>query len=109
MVGHGIQMATDTFEPTDTSRWSRIGSVLLHEFRGVVPPDQIGPCRFGRLGMWVMVRCPRDLASFQAGGIWDPGARQWFIEPRRIGPVVRALRRQADPQFRQAGIDLDEG
>jgi hypothetical protein len=31
------------------------------------------------------------------------------IEPRRIGPVVRALRRQTDPLFRQAGIDLDEG
>jgi hypothetical protein len=31
-------MATDTLEATDTSRWSRIGSVLLHEFREVIPP-----------------------------------------------------------------------
>jgi hypothetical protein len=31
-------MVTDTLEATDTSRWSRIGSVLLHEFREVIPP-----------------------------------------------------------------------
>ena len=31
-------MATDTLEATDTSRLSRIGSVLLREFREVIPP-----------------------------------------------------------------------
>jgi hypothetical protein len=30
-----------------------------------------------------------------------------MVEPRRIGPVIRALRRDTDPPFRQAGIDLD--
>ena len=61
--------------------------------------------------MWITVRCPRELAPLmvKAGGIWDPGARQWCIEPRRIGPVVRALRERTDPLFRQAGIDLDQG
>jgi hypothetical protein len=38
LVGHGVQMVTDTLEATDTNRWSRIGSVLLHEFREVIPP-----------------------------------------------------------------------
>ena len=78
----------------------------------VIPvPDQVGPCQFGRLAMWITVRCPRELAPLmvKAGGIWDPGARQWCIEPRRIGPVVRALRERTDPLFRQAGIDLDQG
>ena len=42
-------------------------------------------------------------------GMWEPGARLWCIEPRRIGPVLRQLRRATDPLFRQAGIDLDEG
>ena len=32
------KVATDTLEATDTSRWSRIGTVLLHEFRAVIPP-----------------------------------------------------------------------
>ena len=31
-------MATDTLEATERSRWSRFGSVLLHEFREVIPP-----------------------------------------------------------------------
>jgi hypothetical protein len=39
--------------------------------------------------------------------MWDPGARQWLIERRRIGPVIRALERTTDPLFRQAGIHLD--
>jgi hypothetical protein len=34
--------------------------------------------------------------------------RRWLIEPRRIGPVIRALRRYTDPLFRQAGINLDD-
>jgi hypothetical protein len=34
---------------------------------------------------------------------------QWLVEPGRIGPVIRTLRRSTDPLFQQAGIDLDEG
>jgi hypothetical protein len=30
-----------------------------------------------------------------------------LADRRRIGPVIRALRRSTDTLFRQAGIDLD--
>src|SRR3954466_7975084 len=73
-----------------------------------VPPS-IGPVVFGTLGVgWVMVRCPRqyDELMRRAGGVWEPGARQWLIERRRIGPVIRELERTVDPLFRQAGIRL---
>ena len=43
------------------------------------------------------------------GGRWEPGTRQWLIERRRIGPVIRTLRHSTDLLFRQAGIDLDDG
>ena len=33
---------------------------------------------------------------------------QQKTEPRRIGPLVRKLRRVTDPLFRQAGISLDD-
>ena len=33
----------------------------------------------------------------QAGGQWETGSRRWLIEPRRIGPLIRALRRGTDP------------
>jgi hypothetical protein len=72
-------------------------------------PASIGPCQFYRLGGWIAVRCPRDLTPFmqRAGGQWEPGSRKWLIEPRRIGPLLRTLRRETDPLFRQAGLDLD--
>jgi hypothetical protein len=41
--------------------------------------------------------------------MWEPGSRCWLIEPRRVAPLVRNLRRATEPLFRQAGIDLDEG
>jgi hypothetical protein len=44
----------------------------------------------------------------KAGGLWDPGGRRWLIERKRMGPLIRNLRRVTDPLFRQAGIDLDE-
>jgi hypothetical protein len=44
----------------------------------------------------------------KAGGLWEPSSRRWLIEPRRIGPLVRNLRRVTDPLFRQAGISLDD-
>jgi hypothetical protein len=77
------------------------------------PPDdlpaRIGPVEFGELGGMVAVRCPHDLDPImrRAGGTWEPGTRRWLIEHRRIGPVLRHLRRTTDPLFRQAGLDLD--
>jgi hypothetical protein len=74
-----------------------------------VPPS-IGPVVFGTLGVgWVMVRCPQqyDELMRRAGGVWEPGARQWLIERRRIGPVIRELERTVDPLFRLVGIRLD--
>jgi|tagenome__1003787_1003787.scaffolds.fasta_scaffold20948546_3 hypothetical protein len=74
-----------------------------------VPPS-IGPVVFGTLGVgWVMVRCPQqyDELMRRAGGVWEPGARQWLVERRRIGPVIRELERTVDPLFRLVGIRLD--
>jgi hypothetical protein len=61
------------------------------------------------LGTLVAVRCPRDLDPLmrKAGGQWEPGSRRWLIERRRMGPLVRELRRATDPLFRRAGINLD--
>ena len=72
-------------------------------------PSHIGPAEFGELGQWIAIRCPMDLAPImrKSGGIWEPGSKRWLIEPRRIGPVVRALRRETDPLFRRAGLSLD--
>ena len=39
-----------------------------------------------------------------AGGQWEPGTRQWLIERRRIGPVIRTLEPVTDPLFRRAGL-----
>ena len=78
---------------------------------GDVPPS-IGPVVFGTLGVgWVMVRCPREYDELMrsAGGVWEPGARQWLIERRRIRPVIRELERTVDPLFRRVGIKLDQG
>jgi hypothetical protein len=72
-------------------------------------PRQVGLCRFGRLGAWITVHCPRELDQLMraADGTWDPAARRWLLRPHRIGPVLRALRRRTDPLFRQADLDLD--
>jgi hypothetical protein len=43
----------------------------------------------------------------RAGGQWEPGTRQWLVERRRMGPLIRNLRRTTDPLFRQAGMSLD--
>ena len=72
-------------------------------------PARVGPAEFGQLGNLVAVRAPRELDGIfrRAGGAWEPGSRRWLIERRRIGPVIRALRRAADPLFRKSGISLD--
>ena len=43
----------------------------------------------------------------KAGGLWEPGSRRWLIEPRRINPLIRDLRRATDPLFRHARTDLN--
>jgi hypothetical protein len=45
----------------------------------------------------------------RAGGVWESGARQWLVERRRIGPVIRGLERTVDPLFRRVGINLEQG
>jgi hypothetical protein len=72
-------------------------------------PARVGPAEFDRLGKWVAIRAPRELDGIfqRAGGVWEPGSRRWLIEPRRIGPVIRALRRATDPLFRRSGLSLD--
>ena len=39
----------------------------------------------------------------RAGGVWEPGARQWLVERRRMGPVIRELERMSI-RVRQAGF-----
>jgi hypothetical protein len=72
-------------------------------------PVRIGSAELGQVGRLVAIRAPRELDGIfrQAGGAWDPGSRRWLIERRRIGPVIRALRRVTDPLFRRSGISLD--
>jgi len=65
--------------------------------------------QFGELGKLVTVRCPREFDHLirGAGGQWEPGTRQWLVERRRIGPVIRTLERVTDPLFRRAGLTLE--
>jgi hypothetical protein len=76
---------------------------------GPTLPARIGPAEFSLLCRMVTIRCPRELVSLvqKAGGVWEPGSRRWLVEPRRIGPLIRDLRRVTDPLFRRAGLDLD--
>jgi len=57
----------------------------------------------------VMVRCPGEYDELmrRAGGVWEPGARQWLVERRRIGPVIREPERTTDPLFRRVDIHLE--
>jgi hypothetical protein len=72
-------------------------------------PAAIGPVEFGTLGGMIAVRCPTELVPLvrKAGGIWEPRSRHWLVKRRRMGPLIRHLRRATDPSFRQAGLDLD--
>jgi hypothetical protein len=45
----------------------------------------------------------------KAGSLWDTGSRWWLIEPRRLGPVIRAPRRETDLLFPRAGHELLTG
>jgi hypothetical protein len=72
-------------------------------------PARIGPAEFSMLGGMVAVRCPSDFVPLmqKAGATWAPGSRRWLVERRRLGPLIRNLRRSTDPLFRHAGVDLD--
>ena len=72
-------------------------------------PARIGPVEFGALGTWVTVRCPKELTPIiqRSGALWDPASRRWLVERRRIGPVIRELRKLTDPLFQRVGISLD--
>jgi hypothetical protein len=74
-------------------------------------PARTGPAEFSALGGMIAVRCPSDLDPLmrKASGLWEPGGRRWLIARPRIGPLIRNLRRNTDPLFRQVGISLDEG
>ena len=74
-------------------------------------PPRIGPAEFSAFTpALIAVRCPSELAPLirAAGGEWDKGMQRWLVERRRLGPLIRNLRRATDPLFRHAGIDLDE-
>jgi hypothetical protein len=73
-------------------------------------PARIGPCEFSPLGAMIAVRCPHDFDHLmhQAGGQREQGTRRWLIERKRIGPLVRNLRRDTDPLFRWIGLSLDD-
>jgi hypothetical protein len=72
-------------------------------------PARIGPVEFADFGRMAAVRCPQDFAHIlqRAGGAWEPGSRRSLVTRHRIGPVIRALERETDPLFRQAGMSLD--
>ena len=80
----------------------------MSKSRVVDVPDSIGPVVFGVVGGRVTIRCPRqyDYLMRRAGATWDPGIRQWWIERRRAGPVIRELERVVDPLFAQVGVRL---
>jgi hypothetical protein len=69
-------------------------------------PAQVGPVEFGWLGQWVTVHCPTEFSALmrQAGGVWDPGSRRWFIHQRRVALLIRKLKHLTDPLFREADL-----
>jgi hypothetical protein len=77
--------------------------------RVVDVPESIGPVVFGVGVGWVTIRCPGQYDDLmrRAGATWDRDIRQWWIERRRIWPVIRELEREVGPLFAQAGIRLD--
>ena len=72
-------------------------------------PARIGPAEFGTLGAMVTVRCPHDLDPLmrKAGGMWEPGGKRWLMTRHASVRWSGHLRRETDPLFRQAGMDLD--
>jgi hypothetical protein len=66
------------------------------------PPVRIGPVEFSTLGRMIAIRCPLEFAPLlrKAGAAWEPGSRRWLVHRRRLGPLIRNLRRATDPLFR---------
>jgi len=99
--------------PRDPAHFLQSPSAREREARNLAAvadlPVRIGPAEFSVLGSMVAVRCPHDLDPLmrKAGGMWEARGRRWLIERRRMGPLIRNLRRTTDPLFRQAGMDLD--
>lgn len=73
-------------------------------------PARIGPAELVPFGRMVAVRCPEDLSPLlrKAGAMWEPGGKRWLVHRSRLGPLIRNLRRETDPLFRRAGVNLDE-
>ena len=87
----------------------RLAGAVMSRGGVVDVPASIGPVVFGTGVGWVTIRCPGQYDDLMrtAGATWDRATRQWWIERRRIGPVIRELEREVDPLFAQAGIRLD--
>ena len=85
---------------TPSCRWRGRGSATCPRRSGRVQHAR----RPGRSPLPERTR-PADAQSRRPVGAEQPA---WLIEPRRIGPLVRNLRRVTDPLFRQAGISLDD-
>jgi hypothetical protein len=91
----------------------RPGSALVTRITRALASSPARPHWAGRIRRirphMVAVRCPQDFAHIlqRAGGMWEPGSRRWLVTRHRIGPVIRALERETDPLFRQAGMSLD--
>jgi hypothetical protein len=71
-------------------------------------PARIGPVEFLPFGKLVIVKAPREFEATmrRAGARWDPGRKAWWIDQRRIGPVIREVRARVDPLFRAAGLKV---
>ena len=56
----------------------------------------------------VLVQAPSEFGPLlaRAGGAYDKGCRGWWVERRRIGPLIRSLKKRTDPLFRKAGMEL---
>jgi hypothetical protein len=75
VVGRAAQpegLAVREMSPADASSGRR-DQLVRAGVRDV--PERVGPAAFGRMGRWVTVRCPRDLAPLirQAGIDLDQG------------------------------------
>lgn len=104
-------LARFLYPPTPRERAARGLRNPVPPVEGPTLPPRIGPVQFSLLGNMVAIRCPAELVPLvqKAGGQWEPGSRRWLVQRRRIGPLIRNLRRATDPLFRRAGIDLDKG
>ena len=70
---------------------------------GLVGRTSLSMCRRAELRSQ---RRPRHhVSSISRFALAFRGKRRWLNELRRMGPLIRELRRSTDPLFRRAGID----